>query len=139
MIEKLPNELQFPSEDPMLVLEKLHSLKIVSLELNAFTGRKLVCSKGGFPKLHSLEFSILDNLEEWIVEEESMPCLCHFEINDCRKLKSLPGGLRYITTLEELRVGWMENEFKDKLIQGGEDHYKIQHVSYVVFHNCGDE
>ncbi|XP_010495407.1 PREDICTED: disease resistance protein RPH8A-like [Camelina sativa] len=88
--------------DPMPVLEKLHSLKIVSLELNAFTGRKMVCLKAGFPKLHTLEFSILDNLEEWVVEDESMPCLCHLEINDCRKLKSLPGRIRYITTLEEL-------------------------------------
>ncbi|CAG7910657.1 unnamed protein product [Brassica rapa] len=74
-IDKLPNELQFPSritslslsscglsEDPMPVLEKLHSLKIVSLELNAFTGRKIVCSKAGFPKLHTLEFSKLDKL-----------------------------------------------------------------------------
>lgn len=151
-IEKLPNELQFPSriasislsscdlsEDPMPVLEKLHNLKIVSLELNAFTGRKMVCSKAGFPKLHTLEFSILDNLEEWVVEEESMPFLCCLEINDCRQLKSLPDGLKYITTLEELRVGWMQNEFKDKLIQGGDDHYKIQHVSSVVFYNCGDE
>ncbi|KAF2576185.1 hypothetical protein F2Q70_00005660 [Brassica cretica] len=151
-IEKLPNELQFPScitsvslsscvlqEDPMPVLEKLHSLKIVSLELNAFTGRKMVCSKAGFPKLLTLEFWILDNLEEWVVEEESMPCLCHLEINDCRKLKSLPDGLRYITSLEEVRVGWMENAFKDKLIQGGEDYYKIQQVSYVLFHNCGNE
>ncbi|CAH8271904.1 unnamed protein product [Arabidopsis lyrata] len=151
-IEKLPNELQFPSriasislsscdlsEDPMPVLEKLHNLKIVSLELNAFTGRKMVCSKSGFPKLHTLEFSILDNLEEWVVEEESMPFLCRLEINDCRKLKSLPDGLKYITTLEELRVGWMQNEFKDKLIQGGDDHYKIQHVSSVVFYNCGEE
>lgn len=33
----------------------------------------------------------------------------------------------------------MENAFKDKLIQGGEDYYKIQYVSYVVFHNCSDE
>ncbi|KAL1213383.1 putative disease resistance RPP8-like protein 2 [Cardamine amara subsp. amara] len=151
-IEKLPNELQFPAriasvslsscdlpEDTMPVLEKLHNLKMLSLEVNAFTGRKMVCSKAGFPKLHTLEFSILDNLEEWVVEEESMPCLCRLEINDCRKLKNLPDGLRYITTLDELRVGWMENEFKDKLIQGGEDHYKIQHVSYVVFYNCGDE
>ncbi|KAG2299934.1 hypothetical protein Bca52824_036406 [Brassica carinata] len=151
-IDKLPNELQFPScitsvslsscglhEDPMPVLEKLHSLKIVSLELNAFTGSKMVCSKTGFPKLHTLEFSILDNFEEWMVEEEAMPCLCHLEINDCRKLKSLPDGLRCITSLEEVRVGWMANAFKDKLIQGGEDYYKIQHVSYVVFHNCGDE
>lgn len=151
-IKKLPNELQFPSriasvslsscdvsEDPMPVLEKLHNLKIVSLELNAFTGRKMVCSKAGFPKLHTLEFSILDNLEEWVVEEESMPFLCRLEINDCRKLKSLPDGLKYITTLEELRVGWMQNEFKDKLIQGGDNHYNIQHVSSVVFYNCGDE
>lgn len=151
-IEKLPNELQFPScitsvslsscglsEDPMPVLEKLHSLKIVSLELNAFTGRRMVCSKAGFPKLHTLEFSVLDNFEEWMVEEESMPCLCHLEINECRKLKSLPDGLRCITSLEEIRIGWMENAFKDKLIQGGEDYYKIQHASYVVFHNCGDE
>ncbi|EOA19912.1 hypothetical protein CARUB_v10000162mg [Capsella rubella] len=151
-IDKLPNEAQFPSriafvslsscdlpEDPMPVLEKLHSLKILSLELNAFTGRKMVCSKAGFPKLHTLEFSILDNLEEWVVEDYSMSCLCHLEINDCRKLKSLPGRLRDITTLKELRVGWMKNEFKNKLIQGGEDHFKIKHVASVMFYNCGDE
>ncbi|KAG2253544.1 hypothetical protein Bca4012_101256 [Brassica carinata] len=57
---------------------------------------------------------------------------CHLEINDCRKLKSFPDGLRCITSLEKIRVGWMENAVKDMLIQGGKDYYRVQHASYIV-------
>ncbi|KAH0875355.1 hypothetical protein HID58_072717, partial [Brassica napus] len=95
---------------------------------NSFTERKLVCWKAGLPKLHTLEFTIRDIYI--ILRSGSLKkiiCL----INDCRKLKSFPDGLRCITSLEKIRVGWMENAVKDMLIQGGKDYYRVQHASYI--------
>ncbi|CAH8277320.1 unnamed protein product [Arabidopsis lyrata] len=92
----LPDVQHFPShlttislngsrleEDPMPILEKLLQLKWVSLWENAYVGRRMVCSSGGFPQLHGLSISILEEWEEWIVEEGSMPQLhtVFFDIN----------------------------------------------------------
>ncbi|KAI8028297.1 putative disease resistance RPP8-like protein 2 [Camellia lanceoleosa] len=60
------------------------------------------CDGGGFPKLISLRLSGILNLEEWRVEQGAMPCLFRLEIEYCRKLKEIPDGLMFITTLREL-------------------------------------
>ncbi|CAN8305662.1 unnamed protein product, partial [Cochlearia groenlandica] len=62
-------------EDPMLILEKLLHLKSVYFSSGAFIGKKMVCSKEGFPQLRALKLSYKKELEEWRVEEGSMPCL----------------------------------------------------------------
>ncbi|VYS62866.1 unnamed protein product [Arabidopsis thaliana] len=61
---RLPDQHRFPpnltniclryccmEDDPMPILEKLLHLKLVELSYGAFTGKKMVCSKGGFPQL----------------------------------------------------------------------------------------
>ncbi|VVA90704.1 unnamed protein product [Arabis nemorensis] len=123
-------------EDPMPILEKLFHLKTVELSQFAFAGRRMVCSNGGFPQLCGLEFSKLDNLEEWIVEEGSMPCLRALTINECKKLKELPYGLRYITSLKELTIKGMKREWAEKLFEGGQDYFKVQHIPFVQFVKC---
>ncbi|KAF3555175.1 hypothetical protein F2Q69_00011135 [Brassica cretica] len=144
---KLPDHSRFPphlahislsdcemEEDPLQILEKS-----VELYYSAFVGRKMVCSKGGFPQLCKLEICCLDNLEEWIVEERSMPCLRTFSILYCEKLKELPEGLKYITSLKELKITDKNKEWKTKLVPGGESYHKVQHIPSVQLNYEGHE
>ncbi|KAL1218251.1 putative disease resistance protein [Cardamine amara subsp. amara] len=103
-------------EDPMPILEKLLHLNEVNLLYKSFSGRRMVCSCGGFPQLQKLKLYRLDNLEEWIVEESSMPLLHTLNIWNCRKLKELPNGLRFIYYLT------MDKQWKERLSEGGEDY-----------------
>ncbi|KAG7588479.1 NB-ARC [Arabidopsis suecica] len=149
---RLPDQHRFPphvahillqfcymEEDPMPILEKLHHLKWVELSCNAFSGRKMVCSKGGFPQLRALKLDEQEELEEWIVEEGSMSCLHSLGVMSCKMLKETPGGLKYITSLKELNIESMKNVWKDKLSQGGEDYYKVQHIPRIQFIKCDEE
>ncbi|KAG7594687.1 P-loop containing nucleoside triphosphate hydrolase [Arabidopsis thaliana x Arabidopsis arenosa] len=148
-LEKLPGEQSFSSDlgalrlwqcglvdDPFLVLEKLPNLKILQLFEGSFVGSKLCCSKNGFPQLHSLTLSELENLEEWTVEDGAMMRLVSMELKCCKKVKSVPEGTRFLKNLQEVEIGNMKKAFKDKLISGGEDFYKVQHVPCVVFEYC---
>jgi hypothetical protein len=123
----------FLEEDPMPTLEKLLQLKVVSLWYNAYVGRRMVCTGGGFPPLHRLEIWGLDALEEWIVEEGSMPLLHTLHIVDCKKLKEIPDGLRFISSLKELAIRTNEKVFQKKVSKGGEDYYKMQHVPLIRY------
>ncbi|XVF78615.1 hypothetical protein PTKIN_Ptkin14bG0149000 [Pterospermum kingtungense] len=96
----------------------------------------MICSAGGFPRLDFLSLWNLSNLEELQVDEGAMPALQSLEIVSCRKMKMLPDGLSSISTLQELAVGSMPKAFKDKLTEGGEDFYKVQHVPSITFQKC---
>ncbi|XP_056842976.1 probable disease resistance protein At1g59620 [Raphanus sativus] len=99
------------------------------------SGKRMVCSRDGFPQLHKLEFIGLEEWEEWIVEEGSMPLLHNLKIGYCPKLKELPDGLRFITSLKSLILFEMANEQKKRLSKGGEDYYKVQHIPSVIFYD----
>ncbi|CAA7047442.1 unnamed protein product [Microthlaspi erraticum] len=101
---------------------------LVGLGEKSFCGRIMFCSIGLFPQLQKLDLHRLYEWEEWIVEEGSMPLLHTLSICYCPKLKELPDGLRFITSLKELTVVTTKREFKEKLSRGGEDSYKIQHI-----------
>ncbi|KAF3499440.1 hypothetical protein F2Q69_00039656 [Brassica cretica] len=144
---KFPDEQQFPfhlttisltecclKEDPMPVLEKLLHLKEVSLLYRSFRGRRMVCSRGGFPQLQMLRIRKLEELEDWIVEEGSMQFLYTLEIDACKKLKEIPEGLRFITSLEDLSVTYMGEQWGKRLLEEGEDYHKIQHIPSVEFY-----
>ncbi|OMO92380.1 Disease resistance protein [Corchorus olitorius] len=145
-MSKLPQHHHFPSdmayvslhntlleEDPMPTLEKLPNLRILHLGgSDAFTGKEMVCSAQGFPKLDSLIIGGLDDLEEWKVEEGAMLALRHLEISRCEKLEMLPEGLRFIATLQELKITKMPKTFQEKLVQGGEDFHKVQHIPSII-------
>ena len=130
-------------EDPMPTLEKLPNLKILRLLSYyllgpAFLGKDMVCSKGGFPLLQYLLLDNLYSLEEWRVQEGAMPSLCHLIIDSCYNLKTIPDGLRFVTTLRELEINDMPKSFKDRLDKGGPDFYKVQHVPSLVFECCDE-
>ncbi|TXG75131.1 hypothetical protein ES332_1Z013300v1 [Gossypium tomentosum] len=108
-------------EDPMPTLEKVPCLRILQLHEEAFIGKEMFCSGQAVAKLKSLSLKELNFLEEWKVSEGAMPCLRRLEIENCRQLKKLPDGLRFIATLKELKIGKMPKTFKDKVEEGGED------------------
>ncbi|CAA7020708.1 unnamed protein product [Microthlaspi erraticum] len=118
-------------EDPMPVLEKLLHLTLVELSYCVFTGKRMLCSKGGFPQLCVLKVCGQEELEEWIIEQGSMSCLHTLTIIACRKLKELPDGLRYITSLKELTIVYWNVRWKEELSEGGEDYCKVQHIPLV--------
>ncbi|XP_040960806.1 probable disease resistance protein At1g58602 [Gossypium hirsutum] len=108
-------------EDPMPTLEKVPCLRILQLHEEAFIGKEMFCSGQAVAKLKSLSLKELNFLEEWKVSEGAMPCLRRLEIENCRQLKKLPDGLRFIATLKELKIEKMPKTFKDKVEEGGED------------------
>ncbi|CAF2144690.1 unnamed protein product [Brassica napus] len=118
------------TEDQMMILEKLLHLKVVSL-CTSICGRRMVCSRDGFPQLEKLRFYGLEEWEEWIVEEGSMPLLHSLDIQNCRKLKEIPDGLRFITSLKCLTCYGMAEAWEKRLSEGGEDYYKVQHIPSV--------
>ncbi|KAL0793596.1 hypothetical protein Bca101_064973 [Brassica carinata] len=118
------------TQDPMPILEKFLHLKDVSLD-DSFCGRRMVCSRGGFPQLQTLKIKYIKEWEEWIVEESSMPLLHTLEIWVCPKLKELPDGLRFNTSLESLILFKMAEGWANRLSEGGEDYYKVQHIPSV--------
>ncbi|EOA17588.1 hypothetical protein CARUB_v10005950mg, partial [Capsella rubella] len=56
-----------------------------------------------------------------------------------RMLKELPDGVKFITSLKELKIERMKQEWKEKLVPGGEDYYKVQHIPEVQFFSCDNE
>ncbi|KAF2564434.1 hypothetical protein F2Q70_00018764 [Brassica cretica] len=113
------------TEDQMMILEKLLHLKDVML-IGCFCGGRMVCSRGGFPQLQTLQFDGLKEWEEWIVEEGSMPLLRALWIGSCPKLKELPDGLRFITSLKNLEFYVMAKGWEKGLSERGKDYYKWQ-------------
>ena len=119
-------------EDPMPILEKLPNLKILRLIESTFSRKDMVCSEGGFHLLQFLLLERLYSLEEWRVEEGAMSSLNHLKIEYCWELESIPKGLRFVTTLQELEIKGMPKSFKDRLDEGGLDFDEVQHVpSYL--------
>ncbi|KAI4352404.1 hypothetical protein L6164_006661 [Bauhinia variegata] len=146
-VERLPGNHLFPPqlgkltmwgcrlvEDPMPTLEMLPNLKYLS-GWEMYLGKKMVCSQNGFPQLKLLLLRGFPNLEEWIVENQAMPNLFRLGISDCKKLNTVPEGLKFAGNLRELEIRWMSKCFNERIANGGEDHYKVEHVPYIVFLN----
>ncbi|XVF32106.1 hypothetical protein REPUB_Repub17cG0053400 [Reevesia pubescens] len=119
----------------MPTLEKLPKLRILELGNRAFVGMVMICSANGFPRLEFLSISSHSFLEELRVNKGAMSNLRHLMIADCRNLKVLPDELSSITALKELKIEKMPKAFKDRLVEGGEDYYKVQHVPSIIFQN----
>ncbi|KAL2463558.1 putative disease resistance protein [Forsythia ovata] len=50
-------------ENPMAILEKIPTLKFLSLNLNVFMGKEMSCSRQGFPQLRTIELREIPGLE----------------------------------------------------------------------------
>ncbi|KAK7278598.1 hypothetical protein RJT34_23630 [Clitoria ternatea] len=112
-----PSQLQFPpslveltlshsklKDDPMQILKDLPNLRSLSLLAESYMGTVMVCDFQSFPQLHVLRVWKLEQLEEWIIEQEALPSLRQLEIRMCPSLKMLPQGLEHVNTLLELKL-----------------------------------
>ena len=144
MLEKLPEQIEFypPKllrlsllgcklrDDPMIILEKLPSLRILELRFDAYVGKMMVCSSGGFLQLERLQLSYLNELEELIVERGAMSSLKTLEIWSCDKMEKLPHGLLEQTNLGKLSLegSSCHKSIKDITVAGGEDWDKLRKI-----------
>ncbi|PQQ03810.1 putative disease resistance protein [Prunus yedoensis var. nudiflora] len=103
-------------DDPMPELEKLSNLKLLCFYSNSYTGNKMLCSAGGFPRLVVLKLWNLEKLEVWHVEEKAMQSLRELEIRSCTNLK-VPSGLRHLKSLIELKLTNMPEGFTATIAQ----------------------
>ncbi|KAJ3707167.1 hypothetical protein LUZ61_010872 [Rhynchospora tenuis] len=105
--------------DPMPVLEKLESLKALSLcgcgflENSENAVRGIRCSSGGFKQLEVLEFERLP-WEVWEFEMGAMPMLRRLKVRRCYRLR-MPPVLNYLPRLQD--VDWEYNLMGSMLLQ----------------------
>ena len=124
------------SENPTSVLQLLPNLKILTL-WQAFEAKhigKEFCRAGGFPKLEDLTIAS-HVLEEWTeLEEGAIPSLKFLRLRNCLRLRTLPEGLQFITTLKQLSLLPLLDDHEERLRpDGGEENYKIKHIPQVKF------
>ena len=114
LLGQLPEaQLQFPpnlkiltlsgsqlKKDPMPILGQLPHLEILRLRRDSYLGTRMTCLDSGFPELRKLKLWMLNNLEEWIMKNGSMPRLEELEIRHCVKLNLL--GLELLTNLRKV-------------------------------------
>ncbi|KAI3818040.1 hypothetical protein L1987_11842 [Smallanthus sonchifolius] len=126
-LERLPSANEFPptvkvltlsisqlSKDPMETLGQLPCLIVLRLLGDSFTGKRMVCRRGGFKQLEVLKMWKLTGLEEWDMEEEAMESLKELNIRHCQKLKNIPYRLLIKPRrLERIILTIMPNAFVD--------------------------
>ncbi|KAL0303012.1 UNVERIFIED_CONTAM: putative disease resistance protein [Sesamum radiatum] len=113
---KLPDATNFPpnlsylslhgtllEEDPMPVLQELPKLLYLKM-FDAYYGEVMEISQKGFPKLKLLSLHCLLELRNIEVGRGAMPELKRLEIYKCPHLESLPKELRFMTSLQELKM-----------------------------------
>ncbi|KAL5569449.1 hypothetical protein UlMin_026024 [Ulmus minor] len=144
-------ELRRPllNPDMLAVLEKLDNLRILLYGFDRYSSpsglrrgplmSEMVFSSGGFPKLEILTLVWLEELEEWKVEKDAMPNLKRLDIIETPKLKMVPDGLKYVTTLQELNIRRMSRTFEDRVRVEGEDFHKVQHIPSITFSQTQDK
>ncbi|RZS09433.1 hypothetical protein BHM03_00040510 [Ensete ventricosum] len=118
--------------DPFQVLQQLPNLVFLQL-YEAYQGKVLRCANRGFIKLKILILTDLKELEEWEVENGAMRCIQEMWIMSCSKLKTVPLGLEFLATLQQLRLVSMPEHFVKRLnpSEGGEDFIKVKHIPSI--------
>ncbi|KAF8403454.1 hypothetical protein HHK36_011558 [Tetracentron sinense] len=119
-------------QDWMSTMENLPNLRTLLLDDYSYTGKEMICSTKGFSQLEFLSLQGMDKLEEWRVEEGAMSSLRELMIFECRNLRMVPEGLKFITTLRELKIGRMPHAFEDRVRGGGADYYKVEHIPSII-------
>ncbi|KAI3957585.1 hypothetical protein MKW92_027749 [Papaver armeniacum] len=119
-------------KDPMETLQYLPNLKLLELYC-AFTGEEMVCSTKGFPQLQVLRIRSIVHLKKWTIDQGGMPCLKELELDGLENLSILPEGLRFITTLKKLTIGYEMPTIAERVVREvGEDWYKVQYIPSLI-------
>ncbi|KAL1547677.1 putative disease resistance protein RF45 [Salvia divinorum] len=89
----------------------LQYLELSQLEMT----ETLICHSDSFPQLKKLHLLYLDDLKKWEVEERAMPKLTCLRIEGCNNLENVPDGLRFISSLREIKIVSMPREFMERV------------------------
>ncbi|CAA6670809.1 unnamed protein product [Spirodela intermedia] len=120
-------------QDPLPSLGKLSDLRVLLLLRNSYRGTEMACPYDGFPKLQTMRLEYLGELEQWTVDDGAMPCLRTLMINSCKKLKTLPQGLKGLASLKEFTLLNMPSEFYSRVKkEEGDDWEKIAHIPSIT-------
>ncbi|KAL1354872.1 disease resistance protein RPP13 [Arachis hypogaea] len=127
-IRKLPDPHEFPpnllkltlhnshlQKESIAKLERLPKLKMLILGKGAYNVQELSFNAEGFSQLNILRLIQLKELEEWTVEERALPRLEHMLIDGCEKLRTIPEGLKTLTSLKKIKIIGMPVEFEHRL------------------------
>lgn len=117
-------------EDPMGILSQLQQLSVLRLLAKSYLGQKMNCPHNGFVNLRVLKLWMLDELEELEVNQGGMPIIKELNIRHCHKLKGLSKKLLQRTTLKELILTNMPEEFEKNVSKNISKHTNLQTNSY---------
>jgi disease resistance protein RPM1 len=107
-----------------------HMLNLVDLRLyGAYGGQQVTFCTGWFHKLKTLQLADMEHLNQIEIEEGTMMSLHVLELSSLRNLKSVPEGIKYITTLHHIFLVDMSTEFIERL-QGSDNHI-VLHVGNI--------
>ncbi|KAF8021102.1 hypothetical protein BT93_G1508 [Corymbia citriodora subsp. variegata] len=98
-------------DDPMEVLGGLECLITLRLFSSSYDGQALNVSEGTFPRLRVLKLWKLEELTDWTISTNAMPCLQDLEIKECKQLQTI-AGLERIETLEGITLVKVANELE---------------------------
>ena len=93
--------------------------------INAYVGKQLYFSTG-FLKLTSLAIRNLPQLNEIVIEKGVLPNLKSLYISSCMELKTVPLGIEYLGTLQELNLESVSMELENLI--NNEDFPKVRHI-----------
>ncbi|GMN63456.1 hypothetical protein TIFTF001_032532 [Ficus carica] len=119
-------------DEPLRLLHGLPNLQRLFLN-GAYDGEELHFKEGGFQKLKVLSLKKLAELKVLKIDRGALPCLEKLEIG-ASQLKEVPSGIQHLHNLKTLRFHSMPKEFFHAMNpDGGQDYYKVMHVSSVTF------
>ncbi|KAL4594284.1 hypothetical protein ACB092_12G009800 [Castanea dentata] len=96
--------------------------------INAYVGKQL-CFNTSFLKLTRLSIRNFPQLNEIIIEKGVMPNLKFLYIYSCMELKTVPKGIEYLQNLQQLDLGSVSKELKNRILS--EDFPKVKHIPKI--------
>ncbi|CAM8878353.1 unnamed protein product [Rhodiola kirilowii] len=132
-------------EEPIEKLGNLKNLQHIELQ-QVYNGQRLCFKRDKFQKLKILGLRKLEYLETVAIEENSMPTLEKFLIQECRYLKTLPQGINRLCKLRVLDFVDMPEEvytmIRPSTVPGdgyGDNYEMIRHIPQVSFTTNEDD
>ncbi|KAJ4832916.1 hypothetical protein Tsubulata_007228 [Turnera subulata] len=113
-------------------LEALPNLRRISL-FEAYEGLHLEF-KNGFPSLESLVIYNFPNLQSISVAKGVMPGIKELSIEECRMLKEVPSGIKYLTKLQELALASLAADVIKRIEEpSGVDRPNVRHIPKITY------
>ncbi|OAY62995.1 Disease resistance protein RPM1 [Ananas comosus] len=124
-------------EDTFPYLQALPALMFLEL-YEAYDGMKLHFQATSFPKLKELYISDALKLNQVEIERGAMASLNKLQLDGCPKLKELPHGIEYLTTLKDLYIFYPAEELVELLLGGGKGNHsndwrtRLRHIPNFI-------